>query len=166
MAEETKSFLICFCQMAKMVHFQISPSNQPIWFPNVILCSAGSSHLNECISWRPLSFASLLCQPVKQMSDELKLGCLLPVCAEAGSGCNGGQRREINLPFTKSSLVCLSSGPGSNPVGLLPTTWRGSVRNYGHVSWCSYTANRTTGTFERECLVSVMWWQSGIKMVC
>lgn len=91
-----------------------------------LFCWPNSFEQVHFIFWRPLPLTSHLCQPVKQMSDELKLGrlppSLPPACTEVGSGRNRGQQRKINLLFAKSSLVCLSSRSGSNPVGLLPTT--------------------------------------------
>lgn len=128
MAAETESFLICFCQMAKMVSFQIFPSNQPILFPNVILCSAGPTHLNKCISfsgvlcrWLLIS-ANLLSRWV--MSSSSAASCLLSrllVLKWAVDVIEGSREKSICF-FAKSSLVCLSSRSGSNPVGLLPTS--------------------------------------------
>lgn len=144
--------------MAKMVRFQIFPSNQPIQFPNVIRWPNSFEQVHF-IFWRPLLLTSHLCQPVKQMSDELKLGRLLPslppACTEVGSGRNRGQQKKINLLFAKSSLVCLSSRPGSNPVGLLPTTKRKvkSIIVCARLPIQLYRAYCATGSFERECLL-------------
>lgn len=133
MDEETKSFLICFCQMARMGCFQISPQ-----ISQFIFCSYSPScrpesfeWSNGFISWRSLLFSPHLCQPVKQMSDELKLCCcrLPAVLKRAMDVMEGG--REINLPFTKSSLVCLLSS------GWVKPNWAASYnQEKGQVNKC------------------------------
>lgn len=120
-----RSFLICLCQMAKMGSFHIFPQSRQFIFPqcfSIPFRPKSFEWSTGCIFWHYLLFSPHLCQPVKLMSDELRLCCccrrqpsLRPAVLKRGNGCNGGRERKINLPFTKSSLVCLLSSGWVKP---------------------------------------------------